>query len=217
MSPDDVKIIEKTTPFQGYFRVDRYTLSHALFEGGWSGEMTREVFERGHAVTVVLYDAEMEKLVLIEQFRAGAFAALSSPWFDGNSSPWLIETIAGIIDDDETPDQVARREAMEEAGCEIRDLIPVCHYLASPGGSSESMFVYFGRVDASKAGGIHGLTGEHENIRVLVTPVETVFQWLDAGKIINAMTIIALQCFRARHPELRERWKSSSPPEITTP
>ncbi len=217
MSPDDVKIIEKTTPFQGYFRVDRYKLTHALFEGGWSGEMTREVFERGHAVTVVLYDAHQDKLVLIEQFRPGAFAALSSPWFDGNTSPWLIETIAGIIDDGETPEQVARREAMEEAGCEIGDLIPVGRYLSSPGGSSESMFVYLGQVDASNTGGIHGLTEEHEDISVLVEPVETVFQWLDDGRIVNAMTIIALQWFRSRHTDLRERWKSSSPTEITTP
>jgi len=94
--------------------------------------MTREIFERGHAVSVVLYDPDLDNLVFIEQFRPGALAAKSSPWFDADFSPWLVETVAGIIGEGETPEQVARREAVEEADCKILELEPVCHYLASP-------------------------------------------------------------------------------------
>jgi len=215
MTRDDVKIIERTTPFEGYFHIDRYRLKHTLFEGGWSGEMTREVFERGHAVTVVLYDADQDSLVLIEQFRPGAYAALASPWFDADASPWLIETVAGIIDAGETPEQVARREALEEAGCEIQDLIPVCHYLVSPGGTTESMFVFCGRVQAPKAGVVHGLIDEHENIRVLVEPVDVVLEWLDAGRIYNAMTIIGLEWFRNHHAEVRHQWRGIARTTVT--
>ncbi len=212
MTPENVEIVEKTTPFQGYFRIDRYRLKHGLFEGGLSGEMTREVFERGHAATVVLYDPDLDLLVLIEQFRIGAFAALSSPWFEDDFSPWLVENVAGIIDEGETPEQVVRREAIEEADCKIQEIIPVCRYLVSPGGTSETIFVFCGRVDASNAGGIHGLDEEHENMRVLVKSPEEVFEWLDCGRICNAMTMIGLNWFRMNQQKIRDQWlKSLSP------
>ena len=209
MNADDVEVIEKTTPFKGYFRIDRYRLRHKLFEGGWSGEMEREVFERGHAVTVLLFDPERDKLVFIEQFRPGAYAALASPWFDNGTSPWLIECVAGIIEPGESPEDVARREAIEEVDCAVSDIVPVCHYLVSPGATSESIFVYCGRVRAPKGGGIHGLTEEHENIRSVVVPPDEAFRWLDEGRIVNAMTMIALQWFRIHGDTVRARWKGS--------
>ena len=212
MNADDVEVIEKSTPFKGYFQIDRYRLRHTLFEGGWSGEMEREVFERGHAVAVLLFDPDQEKLVFIEQFRPGAFAALASPWFDDGTSPWLIECIAGIIEPGESPEDVVRREAVEEADCEVGDLVPICHYLVSPGGTSESVFVYCGRVSAPKGGGIHGLSQEHENIRVVVVPPAEAFGWLDEGRITNAMTVIALQWFRIHGDDVRARWKGSETP-----
>ncbi len=208
MSAEHVKIIEKATPFDGYFRIDRYRLSHRLFEGGWSGEITREIFERGHAVTAVLYDPDRDALVLIEQFRTGALAAMKSPWFDDDFSPWLVETVAGIIDQGESPEQTIRREALEEAGCKIGEIIPVCHYLVSPGGSTESMFVFCGRVDSSNVCGIHGLGEENEDIRVVVKSADDIFQWLDSGRICNAMTIIGLNWFRINHQKLRDQWQA---------
>ena len=206
MTIDDVEIIEKTTPFENYFRIDHYRLKHRLFAGGWSGEISREVFERGHAVSVLLYDPSLDKLVLIEQFRTGAYAAMASPWFGADFSPWLVECIAGIIEEGETPDEVARRESVEEAGCEITELLPVCHYLVSPGGSSESVYVFCGRVDASKAGGIYGLKEEGEDMRVILAPSEEVMGWLDGGRINNALTLIALQWFKINQRQLKDRW-----------
>lgn len=210
MNADDVEIIDKTTPYRGYFRLDVYRLKHRLFEGGWSGEMTREVFERRHAVCVLLFDPQRDELVFIEQFRPGAFAALSSPWFGDDASPWLMECVAGIIEEGETPEDVARREAVEEAGVEIADLLPICHYFASPGGSTESIFAFCGRVDASRADGIHGVTDEHENIRVQVMTVKEAFELLDQGRINNAMTLVPLQWFRTNHQSLRSRWGAGS-------
>ena len=207
MSADDVEIIEKTTPFQGYFRIDRYRLKHRLFEGGISTEMTREVFERGHAVAVILYDPDLERLVFIEQFRPGVYAALASPWFDDGFSPWLMECVAGIIEEGETPEGVARRETLEEAGCEIGEMLPICHYFASPGATSETVFVYCARTDASRAGGIHGVGAEHENIRVHVVSTEEAFAWLDAGRFINAMTLVGMQWFRHNVDAVRARWR----------
>ncbi len=210
LTPDDVEVTEKTTPYSGYFKIDRYRLKHRLFEGGWSGEMTREVFERGHAVAALLYDPDLDRVVLIEQFRPGAYAALESEWFDDHASPWLVECVAGIIEKGESPEDVARREAIEETGCEIREIVPVCQYLVSPGGTSESVFGFCGRVDASGAEGIFGITDEYENIRVFSLAAADSFKWLDEGRIINAMTIIMLQWLRANHESLRVRWRNSS-------
>ena len=207
MKRQDVEIVEQTRPFDGYFKVDRYKLRHKLFEGGQSGEMLREVFERGHAATALLYDPDREKLVMVEQFRIGAYAAMeTSPWFAEDASPWLLETVAGIIEAGETPESLIRREAVEEADCEITDLIPIMHYLVSPGGATESLFVFCGRVDSSEAGGVHGLTEEHENIRVVVLDVEEAFDLLDRGRIVNAMTIVPLQWFRMNRDKVRAAW-----------
>ena len=153
-----VEIIHRKTAFKGYFQVDHYRLRHRKFDGGWTESMDREVFERGHAAAVVLYDPRLDVVVLIEQFRVGAYAA--------GVEPWLIEVVAGIIDPGETPEAVVRREAQEEAGCAIGDLHPIGSFLATPGGSSETLTLFCGRVDASEAGGIHGLDHEGEDIRV---------------------------------------------------
>ena len=97
MTDDNFQLIEKTTNYQGYFRIERYRFRHRLFAGGWSGEIRREVFERGHAVAVLPYDPERDAVLLIEQFRIGALAAAGMP-------AWQIEVIAGIIDEGETPE-----------------------------------------------------------------------------------------------------------------
>lgn len=196
--PDDVEILARETCFQGYFRVDRYRLRHRLFAGGWSGEMTREVFERGHAVGVLPYDPAADAVVLLEQFRVGALAA--------GFPSWQTEIVAGIIDEGETPEAVARRETKEEAGCDIAELIPVCNYLVSPGGTSESVTLYCGRVDCAGVGGIHGLQHENEDIKVTVVPWAEARRMLDAGAVSNAVSIIALQWLALNRDSLRQRW-----------
>ena len=154
----DIEILGKSEQYKGYFRINRYRLRHRLYAGGWSGELERELFERGHAVGVLPYDPAADSIVLIEQFRIGALVA--------GMDPWLSEVVAGIIEEGEAPEEVARRETREEAGIEVMDLMPICRYLVSPGGSSESVILYCGRVDSRGAGGIHGLAAEHEDIRV---------------------------------------------------
>ncbi len=207
MDSQDVDVVAKETPFEGYFRIDRYHLRHRLYEGGMGAEITREIFERGHAAACLLYDPDLDLLVMVEQFRAGAYAAKQSPWFNDATSPWLIEIIAGIIEDGEEPEDVVRREALEEAGCTVQEIEPVCHYLVTPGGSSESMFVYCGRVDASNAGGVHGLEEEGEDIRVFTVSPEEAFAMVADGRIHNSMTMIPLYWFKEHRERLRATWK----------
>ena len=201
MATASVELIERQAVFQGYFRIDRLKLRHKLFAGGMSNLITREIFERGHAAAVLPYDPIRDEVVLIEQFRPGALVA---GWH-----PWLFEPVAGIIDAGETVTDVVHREAEEEAGVTIRDLIPMHHYLTSPGGTSETCALYCGRVDASKAGGIHGLDGENEDIRVTVLPYGEVMTWLDGDKMNNALLIIALQWLALNHDKVRARWAAA--------
>ena len=199
MKPSDVEIVEKNIVYDGYFRVDRYRLRHKLFAGGWGKEVSRELFERGHAVAVLPYDPVRDVVVLVEQFRIGAYAA--------ECDPWLIEIIAGIIDPGETAEAVARREAVEEAGLDIREMVKIADYLASPGATSETVTLYCRRVDAGIAGGIHGLAAEGEDIRVTTLPVAAIADLLAETRTHNATLLIALQWLTLHRDDLRKRWQ----------
>lgn len=199
-APDPrIEIVEKTTPFKGHYQIDRYRLRHRKFDGGWTEEMTREIFERGHAAAVLLYDPQLDHVVLIEQFRPGAHAA--------GVEPWLIEIVAGIIDPGETPEDVARREALEEAGCTVTELRPIGRYLVTPGGSSETLTLFCGRVDARGAGGIHGLDHEHEDIRVLPLSREKALEMLAEGAVSNFTAVVALQWLALNYTEIVSKWR----------
>lgn len=194
-----VDLIERETSYQGYFRIDRYVLRHRLFAGGMSEPLTREVFERGHAVAVLPYDPERDAVVLVEQFRIGAYAA--------GRAPWLIEIVAGIIDEGETPTDVAHRELREEAGLTADHVEPIGEAMLSPGGTSETVTLYCARVDARTADGIHGLADEHEDIRVISMQVADALVALERGDIVSAPAVIALQWLALHRESLRERWR----------
>ena len=195
---DRVDLISRTTPFQGYFRVDAYRLRHRRFEGGWTDEMRREVFERGHAAAVLPYDPVRDAVVLVEQFRVGAYAA--------GRDPWLVEVVAGIIEPGESPDDVVRREAVEEAGCTLADLEPIGTVLLSPGGCSETLVMFCARIDSDGLGGLHGLDHEHEDIRASVVPADEALAWLTDGKIVSAPAVMSLQWLALNRARLRAAW-----------
>ena len=195
---EDVEILERHPAWQGFFRLDVVRLRHRLFDGGWSREMQRELFVRGPAVVLLPYDPVRDQVVLIEQFRVGA---LDMPY-----SPWLLELVAGIVEEGEAPEAVARREADEEAGLKVAEVEFVCRYQVSPGGNTEEVLIYCGRVDAARAGGIHGLASEHEDIRVHVLDWTDAREAIDSGQVRNAAGIIALQWLALHREALRGRW-----------
>jgi ADP-ribose pyrophosphatase len=194
-----VEILDRSVRYQGYFQIVRYRFRHRLFAGGWTGEISREVFERGQAAGLLPYDPAADTVVLIEQFRIGALVA--------GLPAWQTEVVAGIIEDDEDPEEVARREGVEEAGVTtIGELIPICRYLVSPGGASESVALFCGRVDSRGVGGLHGLAAENEDIRVEVVPFPDAMRWLEEGRIGSAVAVIALQWLALNRDRLRLAW-----------
>lgn len=200
---DTVQVLDRTTPYRGYMRLDIYKLRHQVFDRGWSDEVSREVLERGHAVAVLPYDPARDEVVLIEQFRVGAYTA-------PDMSPWQIECVAGIIEPYQTSQQAAHREMEEEAGTKVLDLEPVHTYLTSPVCTSETICMYCGRIDADGVGGVFGLAHEGEYIRVFTVGAEEAFRLLDSGRIENGMTVIALHWLRHHRPRLREKWGESA-------
>ncbi|BBS38737.1 ADP-ribose diphosphatase [Enterobacter cloacae complex sp. 2024EL-00215] len=196
---NDVEIIARETLYRGFFSMDLYRFRHRLFNGGMSGEIRREIFERGHAAVLLPFDPVRDEVVLIEQIRIAAY--------DVSESPWLLEMVAGMIEEGESVEDVARREALEEAGLVVGRTKPVLSYLASPGGTSERLSIMVGEVDATTADGIHGLAEEHEDIRVHVVSREQAYQWVEEGKIDNAASVIALQWLQLHYQTLRNEWK----------
>ena len=196
---NDVEIIARETLYSGFFSMDLYRFRHRLFNGEMSGEIRREIFERGHAAVLLPFDPVRDEVVLVEQIRIAAY--------DTSESPWLLEMVAGMIEEGESVEDVARREALEEAGLVVGRTKPVLSYLASPGGTSERLSIMVGEVDATTAEGIHGLADENEDIRVHVVSREQAYQWVEEGKIDNAASVIALQWLQLHYQTLRHEWK----------
>ncbi|MBC9252320.1 ADP-ribose diphosphatase [Pseudomonas alcaligenes] len=198
MSHADVEVLKRETCFQGFYKLERLHLRHRQFSGAMGPQLSRELFVRHDAVCVLPYDPQRDAVVLIEQFRVGAM--------EKSANPWLIELVAGLIDKDEQPEEVARREAIEEADLTLGALWPITTYFPSPGGSDERVHLYVGRCDSQGAGGVHGLAEEGEDIRVHVWPLEDALQAVKDGRINNAASIIALQWLALNRTEVRGLW-----------
>lgn len=194
------EILDREIVYPGYFRMEKYRLKHTLYAGGWSEEISRELFVRGNCVAVLLYDPAVDKLVLIEQFRAGA---ILNP-----DRAWLVEIVAGAIEAGETAEEVAYRESMEEAGCTIEQMKVINEFYTTPGGSSERITLFCGKIDSSQVGGIHGLDHEHEDILVRAVSFDEAYQMLLNGEIESAIPIIAIQWLALNKQQLQAEWAS---------
>lgn len=193
-----VEILEQEILYRGFFRLKRYRLRHSLYRGGMSEPIVRELLVTGNAVAVLPYDPQRDEVLLIEQFRIGA---LNAP-----AGPWQLEVVAGFIEGEESANEVAQREADEEAGCVFQALEPIHRYLLSPGGSSERIELFCGRVDTRGAGGVFGVPHEGEDIRASVFSFQTAMELLAAGRVGSATPIIALQWLAANRKRLRAKW-----------
>lgn len=194
---DDYRVEEKETAFQGFFRITRMVVSHRLFGGGWSAPLKRELFQRGDAVGVLLYDPRRHLIGLVEQFRVGAM--------QDQFGPWQYEVVAGMIGPEESPVEVATRECQEEAGIEVENLIPICNYLVSAGGTDEKMHMYCGLVDLEDREGVFGLETEGEDILLQVWPYDEVMQAQSEGLLNSAAVTVALSWLQLNSQNLRNR------------
>jgi ADP-ribose pyrophosphatase len=198
---NDLKLTKTEPLYNGFFKLLNYEFSHRLFEGGWSQTVKREIMERGHAVAVLLFDPKLAEFVFIEQFRIGALPT--------SESPWLLEVVAGMIEQGEDIEEVCRREAKEEAGVDILRIYKALSYLSSPGGTTERIHIFVGEIDAAQAHGVHGLDYESEDILVRRVTKSEAIEWLNSGKIDNAAALIALQWFLLNEQIVLKKWSES--------
>lgn len=194
---EDYKIETKETVFQGFFRVVKLYLRHRRFDGDWSEQIQRELFQRGDAVGVLLYDPVNHLVGLVEQFRVGAL--------NDQNGPWQFEIVAGMIEPDETPEQVAVRELQEEAGIEVEKLLPICDYLVSAGGTDEKMYVFCGLCDLRDKGGKFGLATEAEDILFQVWPYDEVITAHQSGILNSAATTVGLLWLQLNYQRLQSQ------------
>ena len=200
MIEEDVKIKHKNLVHDGFCHLERYEMQHRLFNGGWTPVYTRELMIKPSVVAALPYDPLCNKVVLIEQFRVGALGK--------NSTPWLIEIVAGIMDRafTENYEELIRREMLEEAGLDIEALLPICDYLVTPGCSTEKVKLFCAKVDSSKAPKFCGLASEHEDIKIHVVTTGEAFAAVRSGQINNAAAIIALQWLELNLKDVNQKW-----------
>lgn len=193
----DVAVARHTEPYAQYFSVEEFDLRHRRFDGGMSGEMRRAVFVSGDAATVLPYDPVRDRVMLIEQFRAGPFGR-------GDPQPWMLEPIAGRIDPGETPEDAARREAVEEAGLTLGALLKAGQYYPSPGMLAEYLYAFVGLADLpDDSAGIGGLADEHEDIRAHLVSFEQLMALVDSGEVQIAPLLVTIYWLAANRPRLR--------------
>ena len=192
-------IHKKEVAYAGFFRLEKYWLTHTLYNGGWSEQICRELFVRGRCVAVLLYDPHTDKVVLIEQFRAGA---ILNP-----DKAWLIEIVAGAIEEGETAVEVAHREALEEAGCIIQELRVISEFYTTPGGAAERITLFCGKVDSTKiVEGVHGLAEEQEDILVRTVDFSEAYRMVESNEIDSAIPILAIQWLALNKQALQAQW-----------
>lgn len=189
--------VARRVPHAGFFAVAEVVLSYRRFDGAMSGPLTREIFLAGDAVTVLPYDPVRDRVLLIEQMRMG-------PHGRGDALPWQLEAIAGRIDPGETPEDCARREAVEEAGLTLGALEKVAEYYPSPGALSEYLYSYVAPCDLpDAAAGVFGAAEEAEDIRGHLMGFEALMALVASGEVANAPLLLTALWLQRERPRLR--------------
>ncbi len=195
--PGDVEVVRRRQPYARFFAVEEYDLSFRRFDGSMGEDVNRAVFISGDAVTVLPYDPVRDRVLLIEQFRVGPYAR-------GDDQPWLLEAIAGRIDPGETPEQTARREAVEEAGLDLGELLAVGSYYPSPGAKAEYLYSYVALADLpDSAAGTFGLAEEAEDIRGHLIAFDRLMELVATGEIDNAPLLVSVLWLQRERERLR--------------
>jgi ADP-ribose pyrophosphatase len=181
------KIINKKNLYSGFFSLNKYEFTHKKHNGEWTSNVYREIFSGAHVSTLLPYDPIKKEIILIQQFRAGVLSRYDEDY--------LLEIVAGIIDVGEKPEETAKRECFEETGCEVKKIHPIQSYFPAPGSSESYYHLYLGEIQTFDGERIRGLEKENEDILVKSFKIDEVRQMLKEKKIINGLTLVALQWF----------------------
>ncbi|ASO62612.1 GDP-mannose pyrophosphatase NudK [Salmonella enterica] len=150
----------------------------------------REVYDRGNGATILLYNSTKKTVVLVRQFRVAT-------WVNGNEDGMLIETCAGLLDNDE-PEVCIRKEAIEETGYDVGEVRKIFELYMSPGGVTELIHFFIAEYRdserASTGGGV-----EDEDIEVLELPFSRALEMVRSGEIRDGKTVLLLNYLHMSH------------------
>jgi ADP-ribose pyrophosphatase len=180
---------------EGFLTLSRYVFRVEKHDGEYR-DLSWEVMERGHAVAVLGFDARLDRVVLISEFRPGVLLAGDYPFTDN--------LVAGGIEGNEAAENAAVREMLEETGLQLREprIIHPGAYVSS-GGTSEKITLVFGFVDTTNAGGVHGNAQESEDILTMVLPAQEFIARVQAGQITDLKTLVAGYWFASNYAALK--------------
>ena len=180
-----VRLIGRETIYKGFLTLEKLTFEQRMPDGSLV-TIHREIHDHGSAAAILLHNPNDDTVVLVRQFRAGAFA--------NGDAAFLLELPAGLIDEGEAPAEAVIREAMEETGYDITTAHHICDMHPTPGTLTEKLSLFAASVDAGrKTGQGGGLVGEGEDIEVVTLPLDEAYRMIGTGEITDAKTIIALQ------------------------
>lgn len=191
---DDARSEQVITRHIGYFSLEEHKIAHKTFAGGEHSDMHREVFLGSDATILLPYDPKRDRVLLIEQFRAG-------PWVRQDNTPWMLEPVAGRIDPGESAETCALREAQEEANLTIETLHEVAKVYASPGCNTEFFHIFVGETDLpDDITGVAGLETESEDIKSYLFSFDQLMEMVDRFQAANAPLVLAA-LWLSRHRE----------------
>lgn len=171
----EVEVKSKKTVFKGRYKIDEYVFDFDRAAGkGRLADVKRLVFERGDSAAALIHDVERDVIVLTEQFRIATH---------DKGPGYILEAMAGSVEEDEEPEDCIRREMIEEVGYRADTLTLVSNGYASPGSSSERIFLYYAPVKTEdlvdpKA---RGLAAEKEDVRRVEFTREDFLARVDAA------------------------------------
>ncbi|WP_198144810.1 NUDIX domain-containing protein [Pseudorhodobacter aquimaris] len=200
----EVQVQNRSQPYANFFAVEEYELSFRRFDGTQSPVVKRAVFISVDAVTVLPYDPVLDRVLLVEQFRMGPFAR-------GDIQPWQLEPIAGRIDVGETPEDAARREALEEAGLTLGGLLPVSAYYPSPGAKIEYIYSYVALTSLPDGTAIiGGAEDEAEDIKGHLMGFEDFAALVARGEATSAPLLISYYWLERERARLRAQVRDAA-------
>jgi GDP-mannose pyrophosphatase NudK len=182
------RVIRDTVLATGRFDLTR-TQIEVIEDDGSTRTLNHDVYRHGKAAAVLLYDAKRRVVVLVKQFRAGAYLS------DGALA--TIEVCAGMLDGD-APDVCAIREAHEETGVVIRDPLHAFDAYMSPGGMTEKIACFVAPYGEGDRTGKGGGVDEDEHIEVLEIAFAEALAMIESGAIADAKTIALLYYAKAK-------------------
>ncbi|EKN3560837.1 TPA: GDP-mannose pyrophosphatase NudK [Yersinia enterocolitica] len=168
---------------KNWFKLHKYTFD-LIDDNGTSVQQIREVYDRGNGATILLYNRPNGTVLLINQFRMPTYV-------NGNPDGMLLETCAGLLDND-SPEECIRREAMEETGYQVDNVQKLFEAYMSPGGVTE--IVHFFAAEYHVAQKVTDEVGvEDEVIEVVELPFTEAIAMIADGRIKDGKTIMLLQ------------------------